>query len=165
MSQEPQEEKIQAALIRLDEAWSRLSRQISADIKEYPHCVPRSQIHLLRLLDRRGASNMSELANSLGITLSGCTALVDRLVEAGWVERKRHPHDRRVVLVDVSLEGEQVLGQVRQTRARIFARYLARLAPAEIETLADLLGQVAEAVAMRAAATTPQEEQVSIQHN
>jgi DNA-binding MarR family transcriptional regulator len=153
MSQEWQEEKIQVALIRLDEAWSRLTRQISADIKEYPHAIPPSQVYLLRLLDRRGALSMSDLANSLGITLSGCTAVVDRAVEAGWVDRRRDPNDRRVVLVGVSPEGERVLDEVRQTRARILARYLARLEPTEIETLANLLSRVTGSVAQEAAKT------------
>ncbi|HEX9925393.1 MAG TPA: MarR family transcriptional regulator [Anaerolineae bacterium] len=148
MSQTRSEERIQAALIRLDEAWSRLTRQISADIKEYPLSIPLSQVYLLRLLDRRGALTMTALANSLGVTLSGCTAVVDRAVEAGWVERKRDPADRRVVLVGVSPAGERALDEVRQTRARIFARYLTRLEPDEIETLTDLLSRVAEAAAL-----------------
>lgn len=148
MSHVGQEERIQAALIHLDESWSRLTRQISADIKEYPLSIPLSQVYLLRLLDRRGALTMTALANSLGITLSGCTAVVDRAVEAGWVERKQDPNDRRVVLVGVSPAGEQALDEVRQTRARIFARYLTRLEPDEIETLSNLLSRVAEAAAL-----------------
>ena len=153
MNPQDQEEKIRAALIRLDEAWSRLTRQISADLKEYPLAIPLSQVYLLRMLDRRGDLNMSDLANSLGITLSGCTAVVDRAVEAGWVERKRGPNDRRVVLVGVSPEGERILDQVRQTRASIFARYLTRLNPTEIETLADLLSRVAESVVLESTST------------
>jgi DNA-binding MarR family transcriptional regulator len=164
MDREWQEERIQAALIRLDEAWSRLSRQISADVKEYPQCVPQSQVYLLRLLDRRGDLSMSEMANSLGITLSGCTALVDRAVQAGWVERKRNPHDRRVVLVGVSPEGERALDQIRQRRAGVFARYLTRLKPDEIETLANLLSRVAEAIAQEPSAIA-QRDPLSVHHN
>lgn len=149
-----QEKKIQAALIRLDEAWSRLSRQISADIKEYPLSIPRSQVYLLRLLDRRGAISMSEMANSLGITMSGCTALVDRAVEAGWVERQRDPNDRRVVLVGVSLAGEKTLIQIRETRARILARYLTRLEVDEIVMLTNLLERTAEAITPESAITS-----------
>jgi DNA-binding MarR family transcriptional regulator len=148
------EEKIQAALIRLDEAWSHLSRQISADIKEYPLAIPRSQVYLLRLLDRRGALSMSELANSLGITMSGCTAQVDRVVEAGWVERRRDPTDRRVVLVDVSPAGEQILTQIRETRARILARYLTHLDADEIVTLTNLLERTAQTIALESVATS-----------
>jgi len=147
------EERIQAALIRLDEAWSRLARQISADIKEYPLSIPRSQVYLLRLLDRRGAISMSDMADSLGITMSGCTALVDRAVSAGWVARQRDLNDRRVVLVDVSPAGKQMLTQIRETRARILARYLTRLDVDEIVTLTNLLERTAEAIAPESAVT------------
>lgn len=148
MNEEQLEEKLQTALIRLDEVWSQLIRQISADIKEYPHPIPLSQIYLLRLLDRRGALSMSELSNSLGVSMSACTALVDRAVAEGWVERQRNPNDRRVVLVGVSLIGEQTLGQIRQMRAQILARYLTRLEPEEIETLVNLFNRVAESVVL-----------------
>ena len=148
------EEKIQAALIRLDEAWSCLSRQISADIKEYPLSIPRSQVYLLRLLDRRGAISMSEMASSLGITMSGCTALVDRAVEAGWVERRRDPNDRRVVWVGVSPAGEQALTQIRERRAHILARYLTRLEVDEIVMLTNLLERIVAAIVPETAVTS-----------
>ena len=151
MNEQQLEEKIQTALIRLDEVWSRLIRQVSSDIKEYPFTMPLSQIYLLRLLDRRGALNMSELANSLGISMSGCTALVDRAVAEGWVERQRNPNDRRVVLVGVSSGGEQTLTQIREVRARILAKYLTRLEPMEIETLVNLFNRVAESVTLEQA--------------
>lgn len=153
MDSQGHEEKIRAALIRLDEVWSRLSRQISADLKGSPRPIPLNQAYLLRLLDRKGDLSMSDLANLLGITLSGCTAVVDRAVEAGWVERKHDPNDRRVVLVGVSPEGQQILDQLRQYRATIFARYLTRLNPDEIETLTDLLSRVAEAVVNESASS------------
>jgi DNA-binding MarR family transcriptional regulator len=89
---------------------------------------------------------MSEMANSLGITMSGCTALVDQVVKAGWVERQRDPNDRRVVLVDVSPAGKQMLTQIREMRARILARYLTRLNPDEIVTLTELLERTAAAI-------------------
>ncbi len=152
MQQQP-EEKIEAALIRFDEAWSHLFRRISADIKEYPLSFPRSQVYLLRLLDRRGAISMSEMANSLGISMSGCTALVDRAVEAGLVERWRDPNDRRVVLVGVSPAGEQTLTRIREARARILAGYMTRLDADEIVTLTNLLERTAEAITPEAAVT------------
>lgn len=153
MEQDRQEERIEIALIRLDEAWSRLSRRISADIKEYPLSIPRSQVYLLRLLDRRGPLSMSEMANSLGVTMSACTALVDRAVQADLVERKRDSNDRRVVIVAVSQAGEQILVQIRRTRAQILARYLARLEPDEIEMLANSLSRAAEAVNLESVAS------------
>lgn len=142
-----QEEQLETALIALDEAWSQLSRQISADSKEYPFSVPPGQIYLLRLLDRVGAQRMSDLADQMGITQGGCTTLVDRAVEAGLVERQRGSADRRVVRVVLSAEGNRTLDEIRRVRARILATYLNRLQPQEVETLAKLLGRVA-AVAM-----------------
>lgn len=148
MSQSNYEKEVQSALIHLDEAWSRLTRQITADIKEYPFTIPLGQAYLLRLLDKRGPMSMSELAASLGVKLSGCTALVDRAVEAGWVERQGDPTDRRIVRVAVSMAGEQILSELRAARARLFARYLTCLSPEEVKMLAALLDRVAEAATL-----------------
>jgi len=85
--------------------------------------------------------------------MSACTALVDRAVQADLVERKRDPNDRRVVIVAVSQAGEQILVQIRRTRAQILARYLARLEPDEIEMLANSLSRAAEAVNLESVAS------------
>lgn len=141
----PQQEQIQQALIHLDEAWSHLSRRIVADSKEYAVSVPRSQVHLLRMLDRQGALRMSDLAGLLGISQGSCTALVDRALASRLVMRDRDDDDRRVVWVTLSDHGQEVLSEIRQARAATLAQYLTQLSSEEVETLARLLEQVAVA--------------------
>jgi MarR family transcriptional regulator, 2-MHQ and catechol-resistance regulon repressor len=52
---------------------------------------------------------MSELACQLGLTSGGATRLVDRVVDAGLVERTSCPSDRRVQWVVLTPAGEQKL--------------------------------------------------------
>ena len=49
--------------------------------------------------------SMSELANTLHCDASHATWLVDRLEERGLVERRPHPHDRRVKSVVLTADG------------------------------------------------------------
>ncbi len=139
-----QEQEIEDALVRLDEAWSQLFRRIASDIKEYPFTLPPAQINLLRRLDQRGPMRMSDLAEGLDLTQSGCTAMVDRALQINLVERYRDPNDRRVVRVTLTRKGVQMLGEIRRVRAKILANYLSRLDPAEIQTLATLVGRAVE---------------------
>ncbi|MCB9673018.1 MAG: MarR family transcriptional regulator [Alphaproteobacteria bacterium] len=59
----------------------------------------------LQWLRQAGPASAGQLATALGVTSGGATAVVDRLVERGFVERGADPSDRRRVLVAL-VEGE-----------------------------------------------------------
>lgn len=48
---------------------------------------------------------MGEVAEQLAITSGGVTRLVDRVIDAGYVERKPSPTDRRVQWVRLTITG------------------------------------------------------------
>jgi DNA-binding MarR family transcriptional regulator len=65
---------------------------------------------LIRLgRSREGHLTMSELATEVSFTSGGITRLVDRIAEAGYVERASCPTDRRSVHVRLTPEGCEVL--------------------------------------------------------
>jgi MarR family transcriptional regulator, organic hydroperoxide resistance regulator len=138
--------QLEDALVELSEAWSRLSRRVTLDFKDSPSSVPPAQGNLLRLLNYMGPQRMSDIAGFLEISLGGCTAMVDRAIDAGLVERYRDEEDRRVVWVQLTEKGNQTLDEMRRIRARIFAKYLHQLEPDEIQQLATLLSRAAGAV-------------------
>ncbi|MCB0140812.1 MAG: MarR family transcriptional regulator, partial [Caldilineaceae bacterium] len=88
-----------------------------------------------------GAKRMSDLATHLDVTQSGCTALVDRAIETGLVERYRDENDRRVVWVALSAAGNEALAELRRVRARHLAKYLRHLDVEELELLTRLLSR------------------------
>ena len=56
--------------------------------------INRSDLHALNALEH-GPLSHGDLANALGLTSGTVTTLVDRLVGAGYVERRDDPTDRR----------------------------------------------------------------------
>jgi DNA-binding MarR family transcriptional regulator len=52
---------------------------------------------------------MSRLSNDIALTTGGVTRLVDRMVDAGLVERSACPSDRRSIHVVLTPEGRGVL--------------------------------------------------------
>jgi DNA-binding MarR family transcriptional regulator len=140
---EYQTEQLEEVLVRFDEAWAQLLRRVTAEVKEYPYALPLVQVSLLRLLDRLGPQRMSQLAEHLNVTQSGCTALVDRAIEADLVERDRDPEDRRVVWVRLTATGEAALTDLRRTRARLLARHLRNLEVDDLAALTTLLNRSA----------------------
>ena len=58
-----------------------------------------------------GRLTMSRLSADVALTTGGVTRLVDRMVEAGLVERQACPSDRRSIHVILTPEGRSVLGR------------------------------------------------------
>jgi DNA-binding MarR family transcriptional regulator len=56
-----------------------------------------------------GRVTMSRLSNDIALTTGGVTRLVDRMVDAGLVERQACPSDRRSIHVILTPEGRSVL--------------------------------------------------------
>jgi MarR family 2-MHQ and catechol resistance regulon transcriptional repressor len=54
---------------------------------------------------------MSRLSTDVALTTGGVTRLVDRMVDAGLVERQNCPNDRRSIHVVLTPKGRAVLGQ------------------------------------------------------
>ncbi|MBO9540743.1 MarR family transcriptional regulator [bacterium] len=63
----------------------------------------------LKHLHRQGPRSMSQLTSFLNVTHGASTSVIDRLAAIGLAERQAAPHDRRVVQVQITLQGQEVL--------------------------------------------------------
>ena len=73
------------------------------------------QVKVVWLLGQSAFTTMGTLAQKLGITVSACSHLVDKLVRAGFVLRSEDPDDRRVVRCSLSDSGRGLIDQFRQS--------------------------------------------------
>lgn len=96
------------------------------------------QLRALSLLGAGGPGLMSrELAARLGVSPPAVTALVERLVEQGFVERREEPHDRRVTRLVASDAGVALLGRMSAGQADLLQDILAHLTPAQRATVGE----------------------------
>lgn len=89
--------------------------------------VTPAQMNALVVLYEPKNLPMGELAESLGLTESAATRLVDRLLRMNLVRRDRDEVDRRVVRVRLSSYGRQLADLVFQRRQEQFTRFAQRL--------------------------------------
>ncbi|GAA2212128.1 hypothetical protein GCM10009850_075900 [Nonomuraea monospora] len=84
---------------------------------------------------------VDELSRTLFLSHSGATRLVNRLQEAGWATRHAGDDDadRRRVLVSLTPEGQQVVGDVLTARQKALAELLEPLSPQQREQLSGIL--------------------------
>lgn len=57
---------------------------------------------------------MNEIATKLGVSMSAVTGIIDRMVKHGYVERQRDETDRRLVRVQLTEKGNQILSEFNQ---------------------------------------------------
>ena len=100
--------------------------------------APAALAALLHFLDR---PTVDLLRQVLGLTSSGTVRLVDRLAEAGYVERDQGA-DRRSTAIVLTDAGRAAAEQVCRARASVLDRVTAALSPAERAELDRLIGKM-----------------------
>ncbi len=111
--------------------------------------VARADLRCLDVLTSRGPLRPSDLGAAVRLTSGGLSIALDRLERAGYVERRRHPTDRRGVIVEATelahRVDEELFGEIEAAMRRVLAGYdLAR--PSVIR---DFLRDTREVVAAR----------------
>ena len=109
--------------------------------------ISMTQLHVMHLLEHHGELAMSRLAETLDVSLSAATGLVDRVEERGFVERIRVPEDRRIVLVRITDAGRQMLEDVELLRVGIIGQVLDELDETQLAGLASAMADLRIAVA------------------
>jgi len=76
------------------------------------------QFSILMQLHHKGPCGMSEVSDRFDITAAAASQLVEKLVQAGYLERTEDPVDRRAKLLTLSVRGEVLIQQGTEERYR-----------------------------------------------
>jgi DNA-binding MarR family transcriptional regulator len=95
-----------------------------------------SQAKVLYVIQTASAPlRMSELSARMGVTLSTTSGIVDRLVEAGLVDRRDDAADRRQVILSLTDAGTSRLDRMRELNADHMRRMLAYVSDRDLPAL------------------------------
>jgi DNA-binding MarR family transcriptional regulator len=125
-------------------AHSAITRQLNADLLN-EHGLTLNDYEVLLCLSREpnGMLRRVDLAQTVILTASGITRLLDGLERAGFVEKASCPSDARVSYAKLTDAGRAKLKAAAVTHlAGIGELFLDRYTEAERETLAELLGRL-----------------------
>jgi DNA-binding MarR family transcriptional regulator len=89
-----------------------------------------------------GRPRMSELAEWLTLSRGGITKLVDRLQEAGYLERVSCAEDRRSLQAELTPAGKKMLEEMRAVYEGELDQHLRTLTPEEAELITAALQKV-----------------------
>lgn len=111
-------------------------RFIRAEMRRHGvHGLSLPQFRALGFLSHCPGASLSAVADHLGVTRPTASAIADRLVRHGLVERAADPTERRRITLTLTPTGLELLQQARAaTRARV-AEMLEGLSSADLESI------------------------------
>ena len=103
------------------------------------------QFSILMQLHYKGPCGMSEISERFDVTAAAASQLVDKLVQAGYIERTEDPSDRRAKLLKLSTNGAKLVDNGIQERYRWMDELTSRLSAAEQTKISEALTLLTEA--------------------
>jgi DNA-binding MarR family transcriptional regulator len=123
---------------------SRLARELEQRLEPVyrEHGLEPGWHDVLATLRRTGPPfrlRPTEFSSALMLTSSGTTKRLDRLEQAGLIQRAADPDDRRGILITLTDAGRELIDSVTEAHLANERRLLSALSDAEQTRLADLL--------------------------
>lgn len=145
----PHEDRLRGLLRRVE-----LAGQYQRAARARQTGVHQVELAALEHLSVLGGLTPGELGHRLGLTSGGVTALAGRLIDAGYIERGSHPHDRRMRILTSTVAGDAHLAEFSEPVLAPAERVLAWLTEADAELIERFLDSLV-ALKDHAAAATP----------
>ena len=125
-------------------AHSAITRQLNADLLNV-HGLTLNDYEVLLMLSKADGHRMRrvDLAQTVVLTASGITRLLDGLERAGYVEKDTCASDARVSYAKLTSSGHHKLRAAAETHLRgVEELFTGRFSDSELESLAALLGRL-----------------------
>lgn len=128
---------------RFQQSVMQLNRVFGSEIVERLGTqVTGTQMYMLHyILDSRKC-RLTELAEKLDVKPSAVTVMIDRLQKAGYVTRSNDTADRRVIFVELTEDGRDILKKAQQIREDIVGSYLSHFGTEEARIATEVLEKI-----------------------
>lgn len=142
-------------LLEIERAWLALVRlstqpRMHADILDSAGVsLDRSSYPIMTVLDEKGESTVTALAEALGLDTSTLSRQVRVLENRGLVARTKGKADARVSVLNLTDSGRGTMEKIRDARHRMLAGTLAHLSNSEIQALNKALSTLVVALSIR----------------
>lgn len=129
---------------RFEELFWQVSRDMSYIWRRiFEQQFPGSQSYIVFLLEKSGPKKMSELADKLRLTPGAVTIASDKLIEQGYIERYRDNNDRRVIYLQITDKGKEILNELRDKGREAMKAVFSNLSDTDLQQLIKTFEQAA----------------------
>ncbi|MFC4776551.1 MarR family winged helix-turn-helix transcriptional regulator [Paenibacillus sp. GCM10023252] len=123
----------------LDEAFRQVRRLIFTEWnKNNVHGLGMTHGKMLILLSEQGPQKASALADALSITSGAITGIADRMIELGYIKRERSEQDRRIVMMELTEEGQALVSKIMKVRQELMLKLFHGMSAEEMSQAIDI---------------------------
>jgi len=110
---------------------------------------PLAQYRLLMLLTDKGPMTISKFMRYMGVAQSTASELVSRLVDQGYIAKKKSETDHRKTIFELTPKAAQVLSRRRHEMEVIYKKVLDPLSPKDKVKLVEAFEAIAELLVIK----------------
>lgn len=103
-----------------------------------------AQMRIVGFLHRSGSSRTQDIANGLDISAPTASVSINKLVDAGWLEKSPDPKDGRATLISIASKTKKTFMKMRKKRIEGVKESLSVLTQEEQKTLLSFLSRIAD---------------------
>ncbi|MDR4936623.1 MarR family transcriptional regulator [Rossellomorea marisflavi] len=108
-------------LFELERLFVSVFRMMKADVRNiFGQYLSNGEFRVLQLIRENGALKSSEISKRMEVSASHITSITDALVEKSHITRQRSNEDRRVVELQITKSGEEVLARCEERKTEYF---------------------------------------------
>ncbi|MCR8629707.1 MarR family winged helix-turn-helix transcriptional regulator [Paenibacillus radicis (ex Xue et al. 2023)] len=119
--------------VELQQVFRRILRKVVVYGRYVDSRFSGSQVAALEVIQRQGPIKVTHLSESLSLSLSAVTLLCDKLIQNGYLIRDRDDEDRRVVYLNITMHGREVLENILASEKELVSQWLNGLSEPELE--------------------------------
>ncbi len=108
------------------------------------------QFLILSFLEKSGESKMSGLANFMAVSTAAMTGTADRLVRYGYVTRELDPKDRRVIKINITLKGIELIKKINSQRRQMIIDIFGKISERDRSDYLRVLTKIKEILSRQA---------------
>jgi DNA-binding MarR family transcriptional regulator len=116
-------------------------------------------VAIMLWVDRSPGCGVLDIAKGLGVTPPTISVGISRLENAGWLERRNDPEDRRSYPLYLTSKGDQLVARVRAHRTQMLRIFLSALSIEEQEKLLHFLERGVKALEASVSENKEEEDQ------
>ncbi|MEC9488987.1 MAG: MarR family transcriptional regulator [Halanaerobium sp.] len=121
---------------------SMMNKKLRESLHKYDLTPP--QFHALIHTYKNKGVTIGELCDHMFLACSTVSGLVDRIEEKGWIRRIRDKQDRRIVRLELTESGEQLVEEILERRRATLVDNLKSISQKEQKELARYLKLLSE---------------------
>ncbi|TCP19747.1 MarR family transcriptional regulator [Scopulibacillus darangshiensis] len=127
-------------LTKLEKNLLLVIRKLRRELNDvFGETITRQEFTFLKMLYQKEPQMVSSLAKELEVTASYATAVTDKLLQKGYVNRQRSAKDRRIVELSITDEGTELMNDMIKKKDAYMIESFGKLSDDEIKMMTMLI--------------------------